>query len=103
MEMLTSTKGCAGRPRSSCTSGRPLEPSLRSAASSPAGSLMRRGKLWLSTCEQRVHLLGAGGHDGPELVPVHRFGDLAAGVADEPGDLFHCYVAVGHQADEGMT
>jgi hypothetical protein len=36
--------------------------------------------------EYYVHLLSASGHDGPELVPVNRFCDLAAGVAQEPGN-----------------
>lgn len=45
--------------------------------------------------------LGPGGHDRAELVTVDRFGDLAAGVADEPGDLLDGDVAVGHQADIG--
>jgi hypothetical protein len=46
------------------------------------------GQAGLDTGQQGVHFLGSGGEDGPELVPVDLFGDLAAGVADEPGDLF---------------
>ena len=56
----------------------------------------------LDTGQQRVQFLGSGGHDGPELMPVDRLGDFAAGVADEPGDLLDDDIAVRHQADEGV-
>jgi hypothetical protein len=36
-----------------------------------------------------------GGQDRPELVTVDGFGDFAAAVADQAGDLFDCDVAVG--------
>ena len=52
----------------------------------PPGPALRaplhRVCLRLAAGEQQIHFLRAGGHDGPELVPVDGFGDFAAGVAD---------------------
>ena len=83
------------------------DPGRRTSQFSPASFPMleadfRAGQAALDARQQGVHFLGAGGEDGPELVPVDRFGDFVAGVADEPGDLLDGDVAVGHEADEGV-
>jgi hypothetical protein len=68
----------------------------------PAGTqghshaLLHAGSCLAGGAEERVHLFSAGGEDGAELVAVDGFGDFAAGVADEPGDLLDSDVAVGH-------
>jgi hypothetical protein len=85
------------------TGGPRRRTSLRCPSSCPAFEPdVTPGQAGLDTGQQGIHLLGSGGHDRPELVPLDRFGDLAAGVADEPGDLLDGDVAVGHEADEGV-
>jgi hypothetical protein len=64
-------------------------------------SVRRTGRrLAIQASEEPVHHLGAFLQDRPQLLPVHGLGHVAAGVADQPGDLLDGHPVIGEQRDE---
>jgi hypothetical protein len=52
--------------------------------------------------EEPIHDRCAGLDDGPDLMPVHQFGDSDAAVADELRDGPEGHAGIGEQRNEGV-